>query len=36
MIDLLYILGTAGFFATMIGYVWACERLGRSSDREIR
>jgi hypothetical protein len=32
MLDLLYILGTIGFFALMIGYVSFCERIGRSDD----
>ncbi|MGE0443374.1 MAG: hypothetical protein AB7L66_08600 [Gemmatimonadales bacterium] len=30
--DLLYLLGTVGFFALMAGYVKACERLGRGAD----
>ncbi len=29
MIDLAYVLGTAAFFALMLAYVRACERLGR-------
>lgn len=29
MIDVLYVLGTAGFFALMLLYVGACEVLGR-------
>lgn len=29
MIDLVYILGTIGFFVLMLLYVRACERLGR-------
>ncbi len=28
MLDLLYVLGSLGFFALMLGYVRACERLG--------
>jgi hypothetical protein len=32
MSDLLYVLGTAAFFALMLLYVRACERLGRSAD----
>jgi hypothetical protein len=31
MADLLYLLGTAAFFALMLGYVAFCERLGRSA-----
>ena len=31
MIDLIYVLGTVAFFALMLGYVAACERLGRDS-----
>ena len=34
MIDLLYLLGSAAFFAAMLAYVRGCERLGRSADRE--
>jgi hypothetical protein len=34
MPDLFYVLGTIGFFATMLGYVRACERLGKNSERE--
>lgn len=33
MFDLLYLLATVGFFAVMLAYVRACERLGRSSER---
>jgi hypothetical protein len=29
MLDLLYLLGTLGFFALMLAYVSFCERLGR-------
>jgi hypothetical protein len=36
MPDLFYVLGTVGFFAAMLGYVRACERLGRSSERETK
>jgi len=36
MADLLYLLGTIGFFAMMLGYVRACEQLGRGSDPETR
>ena len=31
MIDLIYILGTVAFFALMLLYVRACERLGRDT-----
>jgi len=34
MIDVLYVAGTVLFFALMLGYVAACERLGRSADVE--
>jgi hypothetical protein len=29
MLDLLYVLGTIGFFAAMLAYVLGCDRLGR-------
>ena len=29
MIDVLYVLGSVGFFALMLAYVRGCERLGR-------
>jgi hypothetical protein len=32
MLDLLYVLGTIGFFALMIAYVHGCEALGHDSD----
>jgi hypothetical protein len=32
--DLLYLLGSAAFFAAMLAYVRGCERLGRRSDEE--
>jgi len=32
MTDFLYVIGTIGFFALMLGYVVVCERLGRASD----
>ena len=32
--DLLYLLGSAAFFAAMLAYVRGCERLGRSADGE--
>ena len=31
MIDLVYILGTVVFFALMLVYIRACERLGRDT-----
>jgi hypothetical protein len=31
MIDLLYLVGTVAFFALMLAYTRACERLGRRS-----
>ena len=31
MIDLVYIVGTVAFFALMLLYVRACERLGRNT-----
>jgi hypothetical protein len=30
--DLLYLLGTVAFFALMLGFVGACERLGRRGE----
>jgi hypothetical protein len=32
MNDALYVAGTLGFFALMLGYVTACARLGRMQD----
>jgi hypothetical protein len=32
MLDLLYILGTVGFFLAMVAYVRGCEALGHDSD----
>lgn len=32
MLDILYLLGSAAFFALMLAYVAGCERLGRSAD----
>lgn len=32
MLDVLYVLGTIGFFAVMLWYVHACDRLGARSD----
>jgi hypothetical protein len=34
VIDLAYIAGSVLFFALMLGYVRACERLGRTSSAE--
>ena len=34
MIDLLYVLASIAFFALMIAYVAACDRLGRAADVE--
>ena len=34
MIDVLYVASTVLFFALMLGYVVACDRLGRSADVE--
>lgn len=34
MWDLLYVLGTIGFFAAMLSYLRACEALGRRTDLE--
>ena len=36
MIDLIYVVGTVAFFALMLLYVSACERLGRTATAEIR
>jgi hypothetical protein len=33
MLDLLYVLGSVGFFALMIAYVRGCEALGRNSEQ---
>lgn len=30
MFDLMHVLGTVGFFALMLAFVTACQRLGRS------
>jgi hypothetical protein len=32
MIDLLYILGSLGFFAAMLAYVRACQALGQDAE----
>jgi len=34
VIDVLYVVATVLFFALMLGYVAACNRLGRSADVE--
>jgi hypothetical protein len=34
MIDIAYIAGTVLFFALMLGYAHACDRLGRASAAE--
>jgi hypothetical protein len=34
MIDLVYVLATVAFFALMMLYVAACDRIGRSADVE--
>jgi len=34
MLDVLYVLATAAFFALMVAYARACEALGRDSSRE--
>lgn len=34
MIDILYVVATVVFFALTIGYVAACDRLGRSANAE--
>jgi hypothetical protein len=34
VLDFVYILLTGGFFALMLGYVFACERLGRNHTGE--
>jgi len=36
MIDLIYVAGTIVFFALMLLYVRACQRLGQSATTEIR
>jgi hypothetical protein len=33
MLDVAYLLGTVAFFALMVAYVRACERLGRGIDK---
>jgi hypothetical protein len=33
MLDLIYVLGTVGFFAAMLAYVTLCDRLGRIAER---
>jgi hypothetical protein len=34
MLDIVYVLGSVGFFALQLAYVVGCERLGRRSDTE--
>ena len=34
MLDVVYVLGSIGFFALMLAYVRGCERLGRSGAEE--
>ena len=34
MIDVLYVVSTVLFFALMLGYTAACDRLGRTADVE--
>jgi len=34
MLDIVYVLGSIGFFALMLVYVAGCERLGRSQGEE--
>ncbi len=34
MLDVMYLVGTLVFFALMLGYVRACEALGRRVDME--
>ncbi len=34
MLDIVYVLGSVGFFALMLVYVAGCERLGRSRKEE--
>jgi hypothetical protein len=34
MLDLLYVLGTVGFFALMLAYVRGCESLGHDEEME--
>jgi hypothetical protein len=36
MIDIAYVLATIAFFALMLAFVRACERLGRPAEREDR
>lgn len=36
MYDVLYVVGTIGFFALMLAYVSGCERLGRDEQPEER
>ncbi len=34
MLDILFVFGSIAFFALMIAYVAACERLGESADED--
>ena len=34
MIDFIYVVATVLFFASMVAYVAACDRLGRDADME--
>lgn len=34
MLDIVYVLGSVGFFALMLAFVVGCERLGRSGREE--
>jgi hypothetical protein len=34
VLDIAYILGTIGFFALMLAYVYTCDRLGRSTSEK--
>ncbi len=34
MLDIVYVLGSVGFFALMLAYVAGCERLGRARGEE--
>jgi hypothetical protein len=33
MLDVVYVLGTVAFFALMLAYIQACERLGHDAER---
>ncbi len=34
MLDIVYVLGSVGFFGLMLAYVIGCERLGRARGEE--